>query len=211
MVFRLLSILRWLVVAALLSLLVLPALIAVMPGWVMLQVDGRSMEPTYQLHDVIIGRTPSSDEHYVPGEVVAFQGQNSVVTHRVVAINPDGTLVVRGDANDVDDPTPVQPQDVRGIIVVHFPQPWATFVLELQGWPMRICLILLITGLSLLRRPSGGTRPTPDTVVDTDVDASGPEGPPEPDDALNALLVAVPAKTEAETPPSAPVRRRDLR
>lgn len=144
------SIIRWTIVALAVVAMALPAIVAALPGWVILQVDGRSMEPTYAIRDVIVAREPAADESFAVGDVISFQEPDGIVTHRIVGIEPDGSLITRGDANTSDDATPVSRENVVGLIVLHVPQPGASFVMELQNWPLRAFLILLVIGLSLL-------------------------------------------------------------
>jgi signal peptidase len=66
-------------------------------------VTGHSMLPTYRPGDLVPVQRKA---RYEPGDVVAFRVDDSpaVVIHRVRAVRPDGTYVVRGDNQSADDP-----------------------------------------------------------------------------------------------------------
>ena len=61
--------------------------------------------PVPQASD-LVGRVTVFDDPAKPG---------TTKTHRIVTLNPDGTMVSKGDANPTADSTPVQFSDVRGI------------------------------------------------------------------------------------------------
>ncbi|MCJ7804256.1 signal peptidase I [Patescibacteria group bacterium] len=64
-------------------------------------VQSDSMKPVFQHGDLICITKP----HYEikPGMIITFQIKNNIVTHRVVAVNEDGSLVTKGDTNNVND------------------------------------------------------------------------------------------------------------
>ena len=47
-------------------------------------------------------------------DVIAFMEGDYAVTHRIIAVNEDGTYTTQGDANNVQDATPVAPDHVIG-------------------------------------------------------------------------------------------------
>ncbi|MBQ0136069.1 MAG: signal peptidase I [Oscillospiraceae bacterium] len=47
-------------------------------------------------------------------DVIAFMEGDYAVTHRIIAVNEDGTYTTQGDANNVQDATPVTPEHVIG-------------------------------------------------------------------------------------------------
>jgi signal peptidase I len=101
----------WFVVsylAAMLAWVVVPSLLN---GWTPLVVVSGSMAPTILPGDVVLIDPTVKDPP--PGAVVAYRTGDGLVTHRVVE-SKDGSLRTRGDANPVDDSTPVEPSDVIG-------------------------------------------------------------------------------------------------
>jgi signal peptidase I len=79
-----------------------------------------SMQPDLPPGTLVVTR-PVAQEDLAIGDVVTYQlrsGEPTVVTHRVVGIGVDGAgdVVYRtqGDANDVSDPLPVRPEQIRG-------------------------------------------------------------------------------------------------
>jgi signal peptidase len=98
---------------------VLPALI----GWSPSVVLTGSMLPAIEPGDVVI-TSPVADHMLRPGYVIRFQDPSEPdrhLMHRIVRIDPDGTLVTKGDANQSEDSTPVSPAAVTGMARVRVP------------------------------------------------------------------------------------------
>jgi signal peptidase I len=82
------------------------------PWYHLVSIDGGSMEPALRRGDlVVVGPPPATVR---PGMVLELAVGTRVVTHRVVAVNPDGSLVTRGDANAVSDIWRDQPVRILG-------------------------------------------------------------------------------------------------
>ncbi len=65
------------------------------------EIESGSMRPTLQPGDaVLITRPPREVE---PGMVLVLDVDGRIVTHRVAAVEPDGTFVTKGDANRAAD------------------------------------------------------------------------------------------------------------
>jgi signal peptidase I len=106
-----------------------------------------SMRPGMPPGTLVAVRETPSDRIRV-GDVVTYQlrpGEPEVVTHRVVGVTHDnagGTLLTtRGDANDVADP-PVQPAQVRGVVV--YAIPFVGYPGMLVGGTTRGTLVLVL-------------------------------------------------------------------
>ena len=84
-------------------------------GWEPLVVTGDSMAPRIHRGDVVVIE-PFDHQRLAPGTVVVFQNpaRGEDVTHRIVALNDDGTYVTRGDANEARDSTPLTPDRIQG-------------------------------------------------------------------------------------------------
>lgn len=82
-------------------------------------VEGGSMRPALRPGDVVVfrrvGRAPSI------GDVAVFEHDSTLVVHRVVGVTRGGALCTRGDANDGPDPGAVQPEQLRGRVVLVVP------------------------------------------------------------------------------------------
>ncbi len=78
-----------------------------------------------------------------PGELVAFRppGQHAVFTHRVVAVEADGSFTTKGDAESSPDPWVVAPSAVVGRVA---------FTLFGLGWWLRALPLLAVGAFCLL-------------------------------------------------------------
>lgn len=86
-------------------------------GWRSYVVESGSMSPRLRVGDVVVA-APDQNPRELLGRIAVFTDParpDSVKTHRVVQIAPDGTLVTKGDANVTTDPVHVQPNQVRGL------------------------------------------------------------------------------------------------
>ena len=77
-----------------------------------------SMTPTILPASVVIVET----DQYEVGQVITFRRAGDRTTHRLVAINDDGTLTTKGDANDTVDPFTVPTADVVGGVTAFIPR-----------------------------------------------------------------------------------------
>lgn len=88
---------------------------AIAADWEPVVITSGSMEPTIRPGDIVLSR-PASGETVEVGAIVVFHDPNrqGLVTHRVDAVNPDGRLVTKGDANQSADSATVDPASVVG-------------------------------------------------------------------------------------------------
>lgn len=129
-------------------LVVVPKATGSMP----LSVLTQSMEPTLPPGTLVVVRPVAVDTIEV-GDVVTYQiasGQAAVVTHRVVGIasSSDGgrTFTTKGDNNDVADPRPVIPAQVRGTVWYSLPALGTVnqFVNGSRSWLVPTAAVLLL-------------------------------------------------------------------
>lgn len=73
-------------------------------------VTTASMSPTITPYSVILIHRGE----YGVGQPIAFHTPNGVVTHRLIAVNADGTLATKGDALTTIDPSFEPPDQVIG-------------------------------------------------------------------------------------------------
>ena len=82
-----------------------------------------SMMPSVRPGDAIV-RTSTDPAHLKPGQIVVVDDPDHagrLRIHRLVETRPDGSLVLRGDANPRPDSTPVRPRAVRGLARLRVP------------------------------------------------------------------------------------------
>ena len=101
-----------------------------------------SMEPTIAIEDTIIVH---AEDKYGVGDIITFVDTDSpsgaLVTHRIVAVNGDGTFVTKGDANTAEDKTYVEKSNVMGKVVYSFPI-FGSILLFVQKPIGTLCLLL---------------------------------------------------------------------
>ncbi|MFR5328830.1 MAG: signal peptidase I, partial [[Clostridium] innocuum] len=77
-----------------------------------------SMEPTISTGSLILVDT---DAELHTEDIVTFQKQDSIITHRIVRQIDDQRTVTKGDANDSDDPTPLYKTQIIGKVILVIP------------------------------------------------------------------------------------------
>lgn len=117
-------------------------------GYRIYVVHTGSMTPSLRPGDAVLDR-PSPDSVAI-GEVVTFSvksGPDSVVTHRVNAVDADG-IKTKGDANPTPDPWTVQLSDVVGSKLRTLP--YAGYVLVYLQHPQGIASVLAVLIAAIL-------------------------------------------------------------
>jgi signal peptidase I len=127
-------------------------------NWSTVVITSGSMAPTVAPGDVIVA-APHDGQGLGPGTVVVFldAGRPGLVTHRIVSVNEDGTYQTKGDANRVNDSTPLTPQQIVGVGNLLVPlvgmpamwvwsETWLNFgvwaaVMILAAWSARFALL----------------------------------------------------------------------
>ncbi len=100
-------------VAGCLAITLLPILF----GWRPFVIESGSMQPRIDIGDVVLA-SPVDNANDLLGRVAVFQDPDrpgTMKSHRIVAINADGTLTSKGDANPTVDSLHVPLSDVRGL------------------------------------------------------------------------------------------------
>lgn len=107
------NIASWLVYLCIACYLLIAA--PMLAGYKPVVVLSGSMEPTYHVGSVIYYRQ-APFEDIMEGDAITFRaGEDGMVTHRVVKKNElSGTFQTKGDANQTEDPSPVEYKDVIG-------------------------------------------------------------------------------------------------
>jgi len=128
-----------LVLAATLGVLALVGL----RGHAVYAVTTGSMSPTIPPRSAVV-----VEKDAVPrvGDVITYDHHGALVTHRLVAINPDGTLQTKGDANETPDAWGPPRSDVVGVVSTHVPQVgyWLVYLRTPQGFASFVLMLLLL-------------------------------------------------------------------
>ena len=93
-------------------------------------VGGGSMAPALARGDFVVVRRGAAGVGVGDVVLVAKQGWPSGVLHRVLAVNADETLVLRGDSNPVADRDPADPASVLGVVTCVLPTGWVLAAVE---------------------------------------------------------------------------------
>jgi signal peptidase I len=110
-------------VLALVASLVLWSLLPALFGWTPRVILSGSMEPRIHVGDVVVTRDVAAAS-LVKGQVVTVTDPDHpgrTRTHRVVRLNSDGTLTLKGDANRAADTSHASLDAVQGVGVVRVP------------------------------------------------------------------------------------------
>jgi signal peptidase len=148
--------------AALGGLAVGPAAFGLVPT----VVTTGSMTPAVRPGDVVVtAPLRAADAGSVPiGAIVLAEDPakpGTLLLHRVVGRNPDGTLVTRGDANPVEDNAPMPPGNLRGVARFTVPVVGVPVVRARAGDPVPAgAVVVIVVALAAVRRPRRGTQRT---------------------------------------------------
>ncbi len=98
------------------TLAVIALLPAVIPGVTSATITSGSMEPKLRPGDVVVA-ADHGDAVIAENTIVVFEdpARGDLVTHRIVGVDADGNYITKGDANGINDITPVPPENVRGV------------------------------------------------------------------------------------------------
>jgi signal peptidase I len=124
-------------------------------GWESLVVMTGSMQPTVSPGDVIVAQ-PIDSKALAPGQVVVVNDPNRPgqhLTHRLVRFDEDGALVLKGDANRLEDSTLVQPDQVVGVARLLVPKVGLPKVWLANHRYTPIVILLIVTSTALWARP----------------------------------------------------------
>lgn len=119
-------------------------------GWSVTTVMTGSMEPVIHPGDVVVARPVSAAELTV-GQVLLVDDPDHagrLRLHRLASATPDGMLVLRGDANQSDDSSPVPVSAVHGVGFIMVPLVGTPVLWAAEG--LRTNLVVLVAGLVLL-------------------------------------------------------------
>ena len=99
----------------------LPVTIPQFLGYQVYNVISGSMEPEIPVGSVIYVKS-TEPETVVEGDIIAFESEDSVITHRVVMNKTvEGTFTTKGDANEKEDMNDVPYSALIGKVTAHYP------------------------------------------------------------------------------------------
>jgi len=107
-----------------------------------------SMQPRILGGDVVLTQPLTAGE-LRPGQVVLFadpEGGRRLMLHRLVAVDDDGALVTRGDANQSADSSRVAPSHVQGLARLRIPYVGLPVLWRHEGQPGRIAALVVLLG-----------------------------------------------------------------
>lgn len=112
-------------------------------------VKSGSMEPEIPTGSLVVVQPAAS---YGKGDIITFGKDTKTdipTTHRIIAINPDGSFVTKGDANEEQDQNPVARVEVIGKVILSIPG--AGYVLDFARTKLGFALLIGIpAGLVIL-------------------------------------------------------------
>lgn len=111
-----------------------------------------SMSPAIETGSLILVK-PAEPEDIQHGDVITFRGgisSSSITTHRVTGIEQKEGLFFRtkGDANEVEDPLPVNAERLIGKVI--FSIPYAGYVFSYARTQNGVVIILVLASLIIL-------------------------------------------------------------
>lgn len=110
-----------------------------------------SMTPAINPGDLVVVKESDASE-IKQGDVITFGSPNNknITTHRVKKINNKNGIqfVTQGDANDAEDPTPVEEKFLVGKVTAHISK-IGTVMQSIQNHLKEIIIIILLLGLFL--------------------------------------------------------------
>lgn len=115
-------------------------------------VESGSMLPALKIDSMLIVKEVAPNEIQI-GDIVSYYTNNTDtrVTHRVVDIQDNGnTFITRGDANNADDPNPLDKERLIGKVI--FPIPFVGMIFRTLSKPISI-VVLIIVGIGWILIP----------------------------------------------------------
>ncbi len=105
-----------------------------------------SMEPAISANDMIVTQKKTA---YEVGDIIMFESGNILVTHRIAEKTED-SFITKGDANNVEDASPVKAEQIVGKVILIIPK--AALVLEAMKTPFGL-MCLILAGFLLIEIP----------------------------------------------------------
>lgn len=152
---RALGIFTWALVGLFILIIGGLAFTYISPKYTIYTVNSESMAPALNLGDLIItGPVPDSEGYELqPGMIIAYEHNDNMVTHRIVA-SEGNTVTTKGDAAEENDPYAVPLSTIHGIYL--FRVPLAGYVLLFlqtnTGWALLVIVPAVLITEYLIRQ-----------------------------------------------------------
>jgi signal peptidase len=104
-------------------------------------VQTGSMEPNIHVGSVVF----SFPGTYKPGDIITFNRAEKSITHRIISVK-NNQYIVKGDANKVVDPQPVNKNDITGkdVLIVPYLGKFVDFIRTVPGFILVVALPILV-------------------------------------------------------------------
>ena len=147
------------------TLLVLTVIFTLLPvtvprllGFEVYNVISGSMAPAIPKGSMVLVR-PTEWGSVNPGDVIAFERNGTVVTHRVAAVHQEeGSFITKGDANEQEDFNPVSFEELIGRVERHVPV-LGEVEMQLSTLQGKLYLLVLVVSGLLFRWLAERIRP----------------------------------------------------
>ena len=143
------------VVASIVGLLMV-SIAPVLLGWHTTVVVSGSMAPQIEPGDVIAAAPTSRSPR--PGTIVLVDDParpGDLLMHRLVRYDPEGRMILKGDANEAPDSTPVNPGSLRGVPRLRIPLIGLPYVWIRQGLVVPAVAAVVLLLLIVVWEPPG--------------------------------------------------------
>jgi signal peptidase len=112
----------WIISILLGVVILLLGAIHFLPNFDLYTVRSDSMRPAISAGDAIVTVAPGYlGTKLAAGSIVAFNRGAETITHRILSIDAQGNITVKGDANEDADPTPYTIFQVSGVYLFKIP------------------------------------------------------------------------------------------
>ncbi len=105
-----------------------------------------SMEPTIKVYDVVFVIKKDFNK-LKEGDIITFYSNNPIyggrpITHRIVKVNNNGSLTVKGDSNEREDSEYIYSENVIGKVAIIIPEfgKLQFFMASKKGWVVAILI-----------------------------------------------------------------------
>lgn len=83
-------------------------------------IKTNSMEPTINVNDVLITKKVEKEQIKV-GDVITFEKNDEVITHRITKIDENGEYTTKGDNNNIEDTFKINYDNIEGKHILTIP------------------------------------------------------------------------------------------